>query len=307
MRKILCMVALFAWSSLCQAAVINMRFEFTPYLGDKKQDQVETVPGMTRIFINNIFFTGKEIKKENVPVLFDTREMGTPVLFGADSLGPSLRKGKNKIRIEFEPTDPQLAYRAQLQWTSVSDQIREEKKGNKTLVTNQTDEGTDDKPSKGKVVLEREFSADFAIDLPWHHYPPITVLSDEDKNALAALVKARIEAFKPNFSALYPLLKSKQGVDMAEVQKSKCLEKLYTAGVRIAMPTADQLDIVINGTPEVSIRGKNDYHLYHPTDLKAFKRMDKKDAWDCSRVLHLFYPPNAAAVRSPAGAWEMVY
>jgi hypothetical protein len=281
---------------------LNLRLTWA----NKKQDQVQTVPGMTRIFINNIFFTGKEIKKENVPVLFDAREIAAPVWFGADSLGPSLRKGKNKIRIEFEPKDPQLAYRAQLRWTSVSDQIREQEKGNKKQVTNQTDEGADDKPSKGKVVLEREFSADFATDLPWHHYPPITVLSDEDKNALAALVKARIEAFKPNFSALYSLLKGKQGVDMAEVQKSKCLEKLYTAGVRIAVPSADQLDITLSGTPEVSIRRK-DGDLYPPTDLKVFKKMKEKDAWECGGVLYLFYPPNAAAVRSPAGAWEMVY
>ena len=70
--------------------------------------------------------------------------------------------------------------------------------------TNQANEGVDDRKAvKGKVVFEREFPADFALDLPWHHYPAVTSLTEEDKQKIAALLKTRAGWFKPDFAALY--------------------------------------------------------------------------------------------------------
>jgi hypothetical protein len=63
--------------------------------------------------------------------------------------------------------------------------------------------GMETKKSQGKIVLERDFTGDFATDLPWHKYPSVSALNDDDKQKLVALVKDRAEAFKPNFDAIY--------------------------------------------------------------------------------------------------------
>lgn len=307
MGRITSVAAMLLWSSLSVAEVVNVEFKFTPFVGDTKQDKVETVPGKARVFLNNVFIAEQDVSKQQVPVLFEAREIAPAVWLPAASLGPSLRKGKNKVRIEFEPKDPKLAYRAQLRWASVTDQTREEDVGGQRRSTNQADEGVDDNAAKGKIVLEREFSADFATELPWHRYAPVTTLSDEDKRALAALVKTRADAFKPNFSALYPMLKGKEGIDAGQVEKSKCLDKAYAAGVRIATPKADQLDISVTGNSEVVIRRK-DGDLYRPADPKVFERIKDEDVQNCAgMVLFSVYPPRLAAVRTPAGAWEIVY
>ncbi len=112
-------------------------------------------------------------------------------------------------------------------------------------------------------MFEREFVADFARDLPWHHYPALTALGDDDKQRLAALVRGRAEWFKPDFAPLYKALAGTPELDVTGVRKAKCLDAAYAAGVRIAPPPADDLEFVTTGRPEVVVRRKGG-HLFAP-------------------------------------------
>ena len=190
MRKIVFVLLLF-WPSLAAAGIINVEFKFAPFVGDPAKATVETVPGMASVYINNVPVAQKEVEKENVPVLFEEREIAAPVWVPSSSMGQALRKGKNKIRIEFDPADKKASYRAQLRWASVTDQVTksENPRGGSTE-TNQSNEGVDDRKVTGSVVFEREFTADFAADLPWHHYPPVTALSEEDEEESCDACKA---------------------------------------------------------------------------------------------------------------------
>ena len=114
MRKLIAALLLFC-SSLASAGVLNIEFNFSPFIGDpQKSDHVEIVAGKATVFINNVPVAGQEIQKHEVPVLFDNREIGTAVWVPASSMGPALRKGKNKIRIEFVPANAKEPYDAQL-------------------------------------------------------------------------------------------------------------------------------------------------------------------------------------------------
>ena len=115
---------------LAPAAVINVEFKFTPFSGDPAKDEtVTTVPGKAAVFINNVPFTEQEVREEEVPVLFEQHEVAAAVWVPMSSVGPVVRKGKNKIRIEFTPNDTTKTYRAQLRWASVMD---EDHGGNRT-------------------------------------------------------------------------------------------------------------------------------------------------------------------------------
>ncbi len=296
------------WSSLASAAVLNVEFKFTPYTGDVKEDQVQTVPGKAKVFINNVLIADQEVRKETVPVLFDEREIAPSVWVPAQSLGPVLRKGKNSIRVEFEPSDEKAPYQAQLSWASVMDQSTEEETASGgTKATNQSGEGKEAKKATGKVVLERDFVADFATDLPWHHYPPITALSDTDKHQLAELVTARAGPFKPKFEAIYKALEGKEGIHVAEIKKAKCLDAAYAAGIRVAAPAFDQLDFAVTGGPEILVQRKGGT-LYDLGGPETFERIKGDDTQMCAAVaLSIAYPPHLAFVRTPAGAWEVAY
>lgn len=307
MHKIAVALMLF-WSSLASAGVLNVEFKFTPYTGDLKEDHVQTVPGKAQVFINNVLLAEQEVGKEMVPVLFDEREIAPSVWVPAASLGPVLRNGKNAIRIEFQPSDVKAPYRAQFSWASVMDQSTEEETSSGTTKsTNQSGEGMDAKQATGKVVFERDFVADFAADLPWHHYPPITALSDADRRQLAELLTARAGPFKPGFADIYRSLEGKEGLQVAEIKKAKCLDKAYAAGIRVAAPTFEQLDFVVTGGPEVLVQRKGGA-LYDLGGPKAFERIKDDETQMCAGVvLSIVYPPHLAFVRTPAGAWEVVY
>jgi len=296
------------WSSLASAGVLNVEFKFTPYTGDLKEDHVQTVPGKAQLFINNALMAEQDVGKEMVPVLFDDREIAPSLWVPAASLGPVLRKGKNSIRIEFQPSDVKAPYHAQLSWASVMDQSTEEATSSGTIKsTNQSGEGMDAKQATGKVVFERDFVADFAADLPWHHDPPITALSDADKHQLAELVTARAGPFKPGFADIYRSLEGKEGIRVAEIKKAKCLDKAYAAGIRVAAPTFEQLDFVVTGGPEVLVQRKGGA-LYDLGGPDAFGRIKDDEMQMCAGVaLSIAYPPHLAFVRTPAGAWEVVY
>jgi hypothetical protein len=296
------------WSASAGAAVLNVEFKFTPYTGDSKADHVETVPGKARVFVNDAPIAEQEIAKDTVPVLFDDREIAPSVWVPVESLGPVLRKGKNRIRIEFQPSDFKAPYHAQLSWASVTDQSTEGQSASGAITsTNQSGEGKDARDATGKVVFEREFVADFAADLPWHHYPATTALSDADRQQLAELVKARTASFKPGFADVYKALEGKEGIEVGEIKKAKCLDAAYAAGIRVAAPSFEQLEFRVTGNPEVVVQRK-DGALYDIGGPDAFAKIKGDELQMCAGVaLSIAYPPHLAFVRTPAGTWEAVY
>jgi hypothetical protein len=301
--------SLTAFSAANAAEVINVEFKFTPFVGDPaKEDAVKTVAGTARVYLNGVPYAEQEVSESDVPVLFEEREIAPSVWLPASSCGPALRKGTNTIRIEFEPSDPKGTYRAQLRWASVMNESTKESEGGHMSATNQSGEGVEEKEAKGEVTFEREFQADFATDLPWHHFPAVTALGDADKKALVALLTKRVEAFRPDFAKLYALIEGRQaGVDLAEMKKSKCLAEAYAAGARIAAAAPDAIEFLTTGNPEVVIRAKAG-QLFFPADMSVLERMEDEETQMCiSVVFALVYPPHLAVVRSPAGAWEIVY
>lgn len=284
------------------AGVLNMEFKFTPYIGDPKADHVESVPGKAWVFINNIPVADQAIEKQRLPVLFDAREIAPSVWIPVASLGPVVRKGKNSLRIEFEPAQA-TPYQARLSWAQVTDQVTEQSEAGRYQATNQAGEGRVDKQGKGKLSFEHEFSADFALDRPWHHYPPVNSLSEADKQGLTDLLKDRAAAYKPNFAGVYKLLEGKQGIDAAAMRKSKCLEKAHAVGVRIAAPAAAGLNFVITGNPEVVVRRGNGPLFDLPR--KALERIKGEEMQMCAAMaLYVAYPPSLMAVRGPDGRWQ---
>jgi hypothetical protein len=299
---------LLSCSTLAGAKVINVEFKFTPFTGDIKADHVRTVAGKATVFINNLPVAEQDIEAHDVPVLFDNREVGPAVWVPSSSMGGALRRGKNSIRIEFVPAAG-APYQTQFSWASVNDQTSKKESGNSVSSTNQSDEGADNKKATGKAVFEREFSADFAADQPWHHYPPVTTLADADKQALAALAAGRAGTFKPDFSSAYQLLKNTptpgMQLDLGAIQKARVLQKGYEAGMRVTAPPADKLDFVISGNPEVVVRARGGLFAI---DEKALRRVKGEEAqMGLAMVLSVLYPPQFVAVRDPAGKWAIVY
>jgi len=307
MVKIFLVLMLF-WPAVAAAAIVNMEFKFTPYIGDPAtSDQVDTVPGNAKVFINNVLFAEQEVRADKALVLFDEREISPSVWVTASSLGAALRKGKNSIKIEFMPTKADEPYSARLCWVTVMDQSTEKIEGGRFEATNQSGAGQEDKKAKGAVVFEREFVAEFAVDLPWHHYAAVTSITEEDKKSLALLVTKRTEAFKPKFEGVYEILKQNPNVTLKELKKAKCLDKAYAAGVRIVPPEQDQLDFVMTGNPEVVVNRKGAASLF-PFDEKSFAKIKGDELQMCvAMALSVVYPPRLMVVRTPSGAWEVVY
>ena len=309
MTAILCKInlaLLILWSCLASAAVVNVEFKFTPFTGDPAKDEkVTSVPGKAKVFINDIPLLEQDVEKQEKMVLFAAREISASVWIVARSLGSTVRKGQNTIRIEFEPTDAKAPYRAQLRWASVLDRATEKSGPGRVEATNQGDEGVDDKQGTGKIVFQRDFTADFAKDQPWHHYPAVTALSADDKQRLGSLMQKRTEAFKPNFAEVYKMLEGIENIDVAWMRKAGCLENAYAAGVRVSASSVDNLEFVMTGKPEVVVRAKNG--LLYPSDPKAFERIKGGELRMCAHIsLFVAYPPRLIVVRTPAGAWEVV-
>jgi hypothetical protein len=293
---------------LAPAAVINVEFKFTPFVGDPEKDQtVTTVPGKARVFINNVMFAEQEVREDKQPVLFDEHEVAQAVWVPMSSVGPVVRKGKNKIRIEYTPNDMTKSYRAQLRWASVTAEATEVTGPGSLKSTNQANEGVDDRKTlKGKAIFEREFVADFALDLPWHHYPAITSLSEEEKQKIAALLKTRAEWFQPDFAAFYKAIDDNESLKVDDLRKARCLEAVYKAGVRVSAPPVGELEFTTTGGPEVLVTRK-DGTLFG-LDEKTFALVKDEDTQMCAGMaLSVIYPGRLVAVRNPAGGWEIVY
>lgn len=307
MRKIAGTLLFLLLLPLAQAAVINVEFKFTPFVGDSaKAEKVKSIPGKATIFINNLPFVEQEVREEELPVLFAEREVSPALWIPMSSVGQVVRKGKNTIRIEFTPNDGAKPYRAQFRWASVMDTATEEIEPGAGRSTNQADEGVDErKDLKGKTVFEREFTADFALDLPWHHYPPITSLAEEDKQKIAALLKTRAEWFQPDFAGLYKALEENESLKVDDVRKAQCLEAVYKAGVRVTPPPAGELNFTTTSGPAVVVTKKTG--TLFGLDEKTFEPIKDEETQMCAGIaLSLVYPGKLIAVRNPDGVWEIV-
>ena len=309
MRKIAgTLLLLLLLAPLASAAVINVEFKFTPFVGDPaKEHEVMTVPGKALVFMNNVMIAEQDVRAEKAPVLFDEHEVSASVWVPMNSAGPVVRKGKNKIRIEFTPNDTGKTYRAQLRWASVTDEATEEVAPGSVKSTNQANEGVDDrKEVRGKVVFEREFAADFALDLPWHHYPAVTSLTEEDTQKIAALLKRRAEWFQPDFAALYQAIEENESLKVDDVRKARCLEAVYKLGVRVTAPPAGDLKFTTTDGPEVVVTRKNG--PFWGLDDKTFALVKDEETQMCAGMaLAMIYPGRLVAVRQPEGTWEFVY
>src|SRR5262245_55325648 len=96
--------------TLAGAQVLNVELNFTPFTGDTKADTVQSVPGLVRVFVNDVPFSEQPVQAQSLPVMFEEREIAAAAWVPAASIGAVLRKGANTIRFEFEPTDPKAAY-----------------------------------------------------------------------------------------------------------------------------------------------------------------------------------------------------
>lgn len=297
MRWIAVLILILSWCSSAMAGVVNVEFTFTPFIGDPvKNDKVETVPGKATVFINNVIVAEEDVRQQKVSVLFDDREIGPSVWMPIYQLGPRLRKGKNVIRVEFEPTQGKAAYKAYFAWASVMDRTIKQEEPGRYRETNQADKGSEIKPSVGRVVLEREFTADFAADLPWHQYPPVISLTGEDKQRITALMLDRVKAFKPDFSGVYRLLQGKEGLKIEEVRKAKCVDNAYKVGIRVEAPTRDQFEFVTTGNPEVVVQRKGG-DLFSFKNKRLFERIGDDDMQMCAGMaLYVAYPPDRKSV-----------
>ena len=305
MKKAL-LASLVLWSHCAMAAVINFEVQFTPFVGDLVMSEVQTVPGKALIYLNNVLIAEQDVEKKSVPVMFDNREIAAAVWVPVKSLGGLVRKGKNMVRIEFVPADSKVSYQSRLQWNEVTDQFKEQRSGGAASSTNRGGEGMETKKSQGKIVLERDFTGDFATELPWHKYPSVSVLNDDDKQKLAALVRDRAEAFKPNFDAIYKILGAKPEIQVAQIRKVGCLEKAHAAGVRVPTPDAAELEFATTGSAAVVIGRKSGW-LY-PFDEKAFARLKGEQLQMCAGIaLSVAYPPRLVVAKTPDGRWEVVF
>lgn len=302
-----CLLLVFSFPSV--AAVINVEFGFVPYItpADPNAKQVDTIPGKAVVYLNNLVVAEQDLEKRDMPVLFEEREISPAVWIPASSMGPSLRKGKNSIRVEFTPSNLSQSYIARFNWSEVTDKVTKTDDGvGRSTATNYGGIGKEERPAKGKVVFGRGFTADFAVDHAWHHYPPITAVSPADKASLVALLKERATLFKPNFAAAYKLLEKQPNLTVPAMKKAKCLENAYKVGIRVKAPTLEQLETVITNAPELLLQGKAGSPL-HPINRAAFMKIKGDENQMCAAMaLYTLYPPRMTVVRTPAGTWQMV-
>lgn len=198
MKRWLLGVWAIVWSGACLAAAVNVEFRFAPFVGDTAEREVAAVAGHARIFVNGVLLGEQDIRRRNLLVHSETHEVAPALVVPAADVGPILRKGRNTVRIEFEPLQASVTYHAHLRWATLVE--RTETAGTESGGIDRTDRGLEDRTQSGKVIFEREFTAEFAQDRAWHHFPPVTAVSDEDRRAVAEVVRARAAAFAPDFS-----------------------------------------------------------------------------------------------------------
>ena len=139
---------------------------------------------------------------------------------------------------------------------------------------------------------------------PFTTTPRVSNLTDDDEAQLTALVQARVDAFKPDFSAIYKVVQqAKPDARIADIRKAKCLDAAYAAGVRMTAPTGDQLQFVTTGQPEVIIQ-RTSGELF-ATDPKAFAKLKGDEAKMCAGMtLGMAFPARLIVVKGPDGTWS---
>ena len=310
-RALLAPTLSFALAFACphesHARVLNVEFMFTPFVGDPRtSDQVTTVAGRARVFVNGIPAVEQDIGAESVPVRSEAGEIAPSVRLPVESLGAILRRGPNRIRVEFDPKDPGRKYRAQLRWAEVTDEAVESPTATAVSTTNQAGVGVDERAGRGPLVIEREFDAPFALDRPWHHAAPVTSLTPDDRASLMAFVNDRLQAYTPDFARVYALLEGAPGIDVAAARELRCIERAHAAGLRIVGPTARTLEILTTGHAEVVLRA-TDGPLYRPVDPSVVAKIPGQDVRMCaSLTLMRAFPPRLLVVRDAKGGWRVV-
>jgi uncharacterized protein (DUF305 family) len=291
------------------AKVLNVEFKFTPFVGDPAtQDEVTTVAGTAEMFVNGVPVGKQEVGVGGAAVLFAAREIAPSVWLPVESLGALLHRGSNEFRVVFVPAEAKAAYRAQLRWATVTDEVTGEQGEGTASATNQAAEGVETRDVTGTLVMERTFDTPFAEDLAWHHAPAETALSAADRRDLRALVDARIAAYAPDFSQLYGLMEAPGGVtiDVAEVKRLKCIDAVHAAGLRIVAPPPERFDVALTGSAAV-VLSATDGPLYRPADMAALEKVTDPDLQMCAgAALMRAFPPRLVVVRKAKGGWSIV-
>ena len=294
--------------AVATAAIVNVEFNFAPYTGNPdKEDVIVFVRGEARLFINGLPFAEVDVKEQKYKIIFSDREISSaPVSISGNSFGPLLLKGRNALRVEFSPADPKRTYTAELAWAAVTDGVTETRDAKGTVTsTNLAQKGRDRRTAEGRVVLEREFDADFATDRPWHRYPPVKALSETDKQQIRALAAQRLQALEPDFKAFYGWLE-RQNVQVADVRRDRVLEKIHASRLRVKMADAAKLELVAGSGPGVMVRAVGGEPLYKPDNPQVLAKVADKSAQEFAMaVLPRFFPPRLVVARTPAGVWEI--
>ena len=295
------LVVLLAWPVLGWGKVLNVEFNFAPYTGDTKADEVQTVPGTATVYVNGIMVASQVIKQDTVPVLFDEREIAASVWVPTQSLGSLLRKGKNRIRVEFAPSVA-TPYKAQLHWAQVTDQVQEEDTPGSSRSTNQANEGVETKDAKGKLTMEREFDADFATAQPWHAYPAVTTLTGDDKQK-SALAVERAGWFALDFAGIYTALAGNEGIEVAQVRAAKCLDAVTPPACASGHPRPAPTTSRPRAAPPSSCSRRA--RCSTTSIAAAFEKVTDEDVQMCAgMVLGTIYQ-RLIAVRTPDGTWQV--
>ncbi len=149
-------------------------------------------------------------------------------------------------------------------------------------------------------------TADFALDLPWHHYPAVTSLTDEDKQKIAVLLKARAEWFQPDFAKVYKAIEDNESLKVDDVRRARCLEAVYKLGVRVSAPPAGELEFTTTNGPEVMVTRKSG-SLFGLNE-KTFAPVKDEEMQMCAGMaLSVIYPARLMVVHKPGDVWEIVY
>ncbi|MCW5892202.1 MAG: hypothetical protein KIT14_16900 [bacterium] len=296
------LAAQLAGAAVARAKTINVEFKFTPYTGDTSADHVETVPGTATVYLNGIVVATQPIVKDEVPVLFDAREVGPAVWVPAASFAELLRKGRNTIRVEFAPSAA-APYTAELRWAEVTDQVFEDERPGGGRATNQANEGVARKKGSGALTMKREFQADFAVERPWHAYPPVTSLTDEDREKILAVAAERAAWFAPDFAGIYRALEGNEHIQVAQLRAARCLDQVYRAGLRVGPPKPGTYDVVTTGGPAVVVQPKGE--MLYDVDRAALAKVKDEDVQMCAGIaLATVYQPRLVVVRAPDGTWQ---
>ncbi|MBI2265000.1 MAG: hypothetical protein HYU64_07490 [Armatimonadetes bacterium] len=292
---------------------LNLEFNFGAYVRDSNdKSQVLCVPGEIILRVNDAFVYKTETTGEPLTSTFEN-EVSLPLAGNVLSLGPVVRKGPNKLVFEFIPRDSSMEYEIELRFSRVMDQAKLERTSGGTFQGgNLSALEAIHNNEKGRVAIEKTVDADFAQDRPWHHYPPVSSLTEGDRKALLSALKGKADLFSiGNFPKLIQELKAgTQFQATPEVQKllRKGLEKYLKRHKALNLLSLEKMEFLLTGRQEVLILRKGEEGFLvnlDPDDAaKAGLTMDEGSVL-AGAVAQFFW--KTAYARNPQGLWERVY